>query len=183
MRIEKTHIKDLVEVFPDVFGDDRGYFLETYHVDKFKEMGLDYTFVQANQSFSKKGALRGLHFQKAPYQQGKLVRVVSGKVLDVVVDLREGSATYGEHKTFVLDSIRHNMVYVPEGFAHGFVTLEDAVFTYQCTNVYNKSSGSGIIWNDPSLNIDWELEKHGIKEPIVSEKDLALPTFKEISGQ
>ncbi|WPP49237.1 dTDP-4-dehydrorhamnose 3,5-epimerase [Catalinimonas niigatensis] len=181
MHIEKTSIEGLVELFPDVFGDERGYFLETYHIEKFRSLGLDYTFLQANQSFSKKGALRGLHFQNAPYQQGKLVRVVTGKVLDVAVDLRPGSPTYGQYKTFVLDGKLSNMAFVPEGFAHGFLTLEDAVFTYQCTNVYHKASESGVIWNDPDLNIDWELEKYGITEPIVSEKDLALPSFKEIA--
>ncbi len=183
MHIEKTDIEGLTELFPDVYGDERGYFLETYHVEKFKSLSLDYTFLQANQSFSVKGVLRGLHLQKAPYQQGKLVRVVSGKVLDVAVDLRPDSPTYGQHRTFILDGKKSNMVYVPEGFAHGFVTLEDAVFTYQCTNVYHKASESGIIWNDPELNIDWELEKYGINEPIVSEKDLALPSFKEIKHQ
>lgn len=181
MRIEKTSIEGLVELFPDVFGDERGYFLETYHIEKFRSLGLDYTFLQANQSFSKKGVLRGLHFQNAPYQQGKLVRVVTGKVLDVAVDLRSGSPTYGQYKTFVLDGKLSNMAYVPEGFAHGFLTLEDAVFTYQCTNVYHKASESGVIWNDPDLNINWDLEKYGITEPIVSEKDLALPSFKEIA--
>ncbi|MEK6477376.1 dTDP-4-dehydrorhamnose 3,5-epimerase [Catalinimonas sp. 4WD22] len=181
MHLETTNIEGLVEIIPNVFGDERGYFLETYHVEKFKSLGLDYNFLQANQSFSVKGVLRGLHFQNAPYQQGKLVRVVSGKVLDVAVDLRPGSSTYGQYKTFVLDGKRSNMVYVPEGFAHGFVTLEDAIFTYQCTNVYNKASESGIIWNDPDLLIDWELKKYGISEPIVSEKDLALPSFKQIA--
>jgi dTDP-4-dehydrorhamnose 3,5-epimerase len=181
MHLETTNIEGLVEIIPNVFGDERGYFLETYHVEKFKSLGLDYNFLQANQSFSVKGVLRGLHFQNAPYQQGKLVRVVSGKVLDVAVDLRPGSPTYGQYKTFVLDGKRSNMVYVPEGFAHGFVTLEDAIFTYQCTNVYNKASESGIIWNDPDLQIDWELKKYGISEPIVSEKDLALPSFKQIA--
>jgi dTDP-4-dehydrorhamnose 3,5-epimerase len=183
MHIRKTKIEGLVELYPDVFEDDRGYFLETYHVDKFSSLGLAYNFVQANQSFSKKGVLRGLHFQNPPYAQGKLVRVVSGKVLDVVVDLRPGSPTYGDHKKFLLEGTKSNMLYVPEGFAHGFLTLEDAHFAYQCTNVYNKASESGIIWNDPELNIDWELQKYEIEHPIVSEKDLLLPTFQEIAKQ
>jgi dTDP-4-dehydrorhamnose 3,5-epimerase len=183
MHIRKTNIEGLIELFPDVFKDDRGFFLETYHEDKFKSLGLDFPFLQANQSFSMKGVLRGLHFQSPPYAQGKLVRVIKGKVLDVAVDLRAGSPTFGEYKTFVLDGERCNMVYVPEGFAHGFLTLEDAYFAYQCTNVYHKASESGIVWNDPDLSIDWILDKYGISEPIISEKDLVLPGFQEITKQ
>jgi len=183
MNIRKTSIEGLIELFPDIYRDDRGYFLETYHQEKLSSLGVPHQFLQANQSYSRKGVLRGLHFQNPPYAQGKLVRVVLGKVLDVAVDLRPGSPTYGEHKKFLLEGERSNMVYVPEGFAHGFVTLEDAYFTYQCTNVYHKASESGILWNDPDLHIDWELEKYGIEQPIVSDKDLALPLFKDLARQ
>jgi dTDP-4-dehydrorhamnose 3,5-epimerase len=119
--------------------------------------------------------LRGLHFQKKPFEQGKLVRVITGKALDIAVDLRENSTTFGKYASFLLDSRLNNMVFVPEGFAHGFLALEDTIFAYKCTNFYNKAAESGIIWNDKDLNINW-----GITQPIVSEKDLALPSFEEI---
>lgn len=183
MQIRETAIKDLVEIIPDVFRDDRGYFLETYHVEKFKELGIKKHFIQTNQSYSVKGVLRGLHFQKAPFQQGKLVKVATGRVLDVAVDLRKNSPTFGHYAKVVLDSKVNNMLYVPEGFAHGFLALEDAIFTYMCTNVYNKASESGIIWNDPEINVNWELEKYGIHKPIISEKDLALPSLHQIKNQ
>lgn len=181
MRVEHTDIDGLVELFPMVFEDDRGYFLETFHKDKFESIGVTSTFLQTNQSYSKKGVLRGLHFQKPPHAQGKLARVIFGKVLDVVVDMRVGSPTHGDHKKFILDAERNNMVYVPEGFAHGFLAIEDSYFAYQCTNLYHKESESGIIWNDPDLAIDWELEKYGILKPIVSDKDLVLPSFEALS--
>lgn len=183
MHIRKTNIEGLIELFPDIYEDDRGYFLETYHEDKFKSLGLNFPFQQSNQSFSKRGVIRGLHFQRSPYAQGKLVRVIHGSVLDVVVDIRPESPTFGESKKIVLDGKRSNMVYVPEGFAHGFLALEDTHFAYLCTNVYNKPAESGIIWNDPDLNIDWELEKYDIAQPIVSEKDQVLPRFEEIKKQ
>jgi dTDP-4-dehydrorhamnose 3,5-epimerase len=173
MEFKESFIKGLFEIQPRVFEDARGFFFESYNKETFAKNGLDFDFVQDNQSFSVKGVLRGLHFQKAPYAQGKLVRVVSGKVLDVVVDLRRNSPTFGRYEKFVLEAEKNNMVYVPEGFAHGFLTLEDAVFMYKCTNLYNKASESGLIWNDPTLNIDW-----GISEPNVSEKDLVLPVFE-----
>jgi dTDP-4-dehydrorhamnose 3,5-epimerase len=132
-------------------------------------------FVQDNQSFSVKGVLRGLHFQKAPYAQGKLVRVLVGKVLDIAVDLREDSPTFGKYESFLLDAAQQNMAYIPEGFAHGFVALEDSVFSYKCTNTYHKASESGLIWNDPDLNIDW-----GIANPIVSSKDQELVRMQEL---
>lgn len=174
MKFKETPFKGLIELEPRVFEDERGFFFESFHEEHLKEIGIGKPFVQDNQSFSTKGVLRGLHLQKAPYAQGKLVRVISGKVLDVVVDLRKNSATFGEHYKVVLDAKRHNMLYIPEGFAHGFVTLEDAMFFYKCTNFYNKDSETGIIWNDPALNIDWMLEK-----PIVSAKDQELPSFDE----
>lgn len=176
MEFRQTSIEGLIEVFPRVFNDDRGYFFESYQYEAFKQNGIPEVFVQDNQSFSTKGVLRGLHLQHAPHAQGKLVRVISGTVLDVAVDVRDGSPTFGKHETFLLSSEKQNMVYVPPGFAHGFVTLEDAVFSYKCTNLYDKASESGIIWNDHELNIDW-----GIENPNVSEKDEQLPTFQEFA--
>jgi dTDP-4-dehydrorhamnose 3,5-epimerase len=175
MQIRETSIKGLVEIFPRVFEDDRGMFFESYNAELFERLGLPTNFVQDNQSFSKKGVVRGLHFQNAPFAQGKLVRVMSGSVLDVAVDIRPESETFGKHELFVLRGDLNNMAYIPEGFAHGFVALEDSVFSYKCTNLYSKVSESGILWNDPHLGIDW-----GIADPIVSEKDLILPTFRSL---
>jgi len=178
MQIRETSIEGLVEIFPRVFKDDRGVFFESFNEGSFEKMGLPTNFVQDNQSFSIKGVVRGLHFQKAPFAQGKLVRVISGRVLDVAVDIRPESPTFGKYELFELRSDINNMAYVPEGFAHGFVALEDSVFSYKCTNVYNKESESGILWNDPELGIDW-----GVENPIVSEKDIILPTFRELFGK
>lgn len=175
MQIRETSIAGLVEIFPRVFQDDRGFFFESYNEELFKKLGLPTNFVQDNQSFSIKGVVRGLHFQNAPFAQGKLVRVISGRVLDVAVDIRPDSPTFGKHEVFELRSDTNNMAYVPEGFAHGFVALEDSVFSYKCTNVYNKGAESGLLWNDPDLGIDW-----GVENPIVSEKDIILPTFKTL---
>lgn len=175
MQIRETSIAGLVEIIPRVFQDDRGFFFESYNEELFKKLGLPTNFVQDNQSFSIKGVVRGLHFQNAPFAQGKLVRVISGRVLDVAVDIRPESPTFGKHEVFELRSDTNNMAYVPEGFAHGFVALEDSVFSYKCTNVYNKGAESGLLWNDPDLGIDW-----GIENPIVSEKDIILPTFKTL---
>lgn len=178
MQIRETSIAGLVEIFPRIFEDDRGMFFESYNEEVFAKLGLPVNFVQDNQSFSKKGVVRGLHFQNAPFAQGKLVRVISGRVLDVAVDIRPDSPTFGQHEIFELRSDKNNIAYVPEGFAHGFVALEDTIFSYKCTNVYNKGAESGILWNDPDLNIDW-----GVSDPIVSEKDLILPTFKSLFGE
>ncbi|MFN8437362.1 MAG: dTDP-4-dehydrorhamnose 3,5-epimerase [Cytophagales bacterium] len=175
MQINKSFIEGVFEIVPNILKDDRGFFLETYHVDKVKAAGLEANFLQDNLSFSKKGVVRGLHLQKKPYAQGKYVKVVSGKALDVMVDLRKDSPTFGKHDAFILDGEKQNIVYIPEGFAHGFAALEDCYFTYKCTNVYNKESESGIIWNDSDLNIDWKVEN-----PIVSDKDQALMSFAEI---
>ena len=177
MNIKTTNIEGLVEVETKIFGDERGYFFESFRLDKFQEAVGDVVFVQDNQSFSTKGVLRGLHLQTGEHAQGKLVRVVSGKVLDVAVDLRPGSKTFGEHYSVVLDSKRANMLYVPPGFGHGFYTIEDAVFCYKCTQYYNKGSETGVLWNDIDLGIDWQLDD----EPIVSEKDNILPTLKEFN--
>lgn len=178
MQIRETSIAGLVEIFPRVFEDDRGFFFESYNEALFKKLGLPTNFVQDNQSFSIKGVVRGLHFQNEPFAQGKLVRVISGRVLDVAVDIRPDSPTFGKHEVFELRSDTNNMAYVPGGFAHGFVALEDSVFSYKCTNVYNKGAESGILWNDPDLGIDW-----GIENPIVSEKDMILPTLKSLFGK
>lgn len=175
MQIRETSIAGLVEIIPRVFQDDRGFFFESYNEELFKKLGLPTNFVQDNQSFSIKGVVRGLHFQNAPFAQGKLVRVISGRVLDVAVDIRPESPTFGKHEVFELRSDTNNMAYVPEGFAHGFVALEDSVFSYKCTNIYNKGAESGLLWNDPDLGIDW-----GVENPIVSEKDIILPTFKTL---
>jgi dTDP-4-dehydrorhamnose 3,5-epimerase len=175
MQIIKKSLEGLVEIIPAVYKDERGFFFESYNQQTFEKHGLPTHFVQDNQSFSVKGVVRGLHFQRAPFAQGKLVRVISGRVIDVVVDIRPESATFGQHEMIDLDATRNNILYVPEGFAHGFVALEDSVFSYKCTNVYNKPAEGGILWNDPDLNIDWS-----VAAPNVSEKDLLLPTFKSI---
>lgn len=178
MEVRKTSIEGLIELFPKVFSDERGFFLETYSQKAFANAGLNMHFVQDNQSFSKKGVVRGLHFQNEPFAQGKLVRVITGKALDVVVDIRPESPTFGKWQSFVLDASLNNMVYVPEGFAHGFSVLEDCIFSYKVTNVYDKASESGLLWNDSDLAIDWQ-----VKNPIVSEKDQQLATFKTLFGK
>lgn len=175
MEFRKTSIEGLIEIYPKIFGDARGHFFESYRQDLFAQNGIPFQFVQDNQSFSTAGVLRGLHFQNPPFAQGKLVRVITGKVIDIAVDIRPGSPTFGKYEKFVLDATLQNMVYIPEGFAHGFAALEDSVFAYKCTNNYNKAAEGGIIWNDPDLNIDW-----GIESPNVSEKDLELTTFKNL---
>lgn len=175
MEFRKTSIEGLIEIYPKVFGDARGHFFESYREDLFAQNGIPFQFVQDNQSFSTAGVLRGLHFQNAPYAQGKLVRVITGKVIDVAVDIRPDSPTFGKYEKFILDATLQNMVYIPEGFAHGFAAIEDSIFSYKCTNNYNKASEGGIIWNDNDLNIDW-----GIENPNVSEKDLELPNFNDL---
>jgi len=172
MKIIETGFEGLYELEPNVFGDRRGYFFESYRREVYKELGIQEDFVQDNESFSVKGTLRGLHYQEIPHAQAKLVRVVQGKVLDVALDIRKDSPTYGKHHTILLEADRHNMFLIPAGFAHGFVALEDSVFFYKCSNYYYKQAEGGILWNDPALGIDW-----GIEDPIVSEKDQVLPTF------
>lgn len=178
MKIQKTDIEDLLVICPDVFPDERGYFFESWQKEKFRSLGLNRDFVQDNESMSMKGVLRGLHFQVPPYTQGKLVRVVRGEVLDVAVDLRKNSKTYGKWESFRLSDANKLMVFVPAGFAHGFLVLKDnTIFQYKCTNYYNSGSESSIIWNDPDLAIDW-----GIENPVVSEKDLKGMFFKDFSS-
>ncbi|WP_026632569.1 dTDP-4-dehydrorhamnose 3,5-epimerase [Dyadobacter alkalitolerans] len=175
MKFETTTLQDVFLIRPNIFHDDRGHFFESFNLDSWKKQGLTGEFVQDNQSFSKKGVVRGLHFQSAPHAQGKLVRVISGRVLDLALDLRPDSPTFGKYELFDLDGVSGAMVYIPEGFAHGFAALEDSVFHYKCTAQYNKASEGGLVWNDPTLNIPW-----GIENPIVSEKDQLLPVFEEI---
>jgi len=176
MEIVTTGIKDLLIIKPRVFEDDRGYFFESYSREKFLEHGIDINFVQDNESRSMKNVLRGLHFQKPPFTQGKLVRVMRGSVLDVAVDLRKNSPTYGKWASIVLSDKNKWMYWVPEGFAHGFLTLEDdTVFFYKCTNVYSKESEGSLLWNDPDLNIDWGK----FENPVLSDKDKVSPLFRD----
>ena len=168
MLVQETHIKGLLIIKPAVFEDSRGYFMESFNSRLFKETtNLDIEFVQDNESKSNKGVIRGLHFQKPPHEQGKLVRVVRGSVLDVAVDIRKDSATFGEYFSIVLSAENKTQFYVPAGFAHGFAVLEDnTIFSYKCTGYYNKKSEVSLLWNDRDIKIDW-----GIKDPILSEKD------------
>jgi dTDP-4-dehydrorhamnose 3,5-epimerase len=170
MQIKTTSFEGLIEIFPDVFADDRGWFYEFYKEETFSKNHLHYTFVQENQSFSKKGVIRGLHFQRPPYAQAKLVTALTGKVLDVVVDLRPTSKTFKQKYYCLLESSKRNMLLIPEGFAHGFAALEDSIFFYKCSNAYNRASEAGIRWDDPDLKIEWRVEN-----PIISGKDSELP--------
>jgi dTDP-4-dehydrorhamnose 3,5-epimerase len=177
-KIIETPIKDLLIIETKIFKDDRGFFLESYNLRDFEEIGLDLKFVQDNISKSKKGVLRGLHFQLR-HPQGKLVRVISGRVYDVAVDLRVNSPTFGRWFGIELKGEDGLAFYIPEGFAHGFLTLEDnTYFFYKCTEFYYPDDDLGVIWNDPEINISWPLE--GIKELIISDKDKRLPSFREV---
>ena len=174
----ETTIDGVYIIEPTVFGDNRGYFMETYSKADFAEIGLDYDFVQDNQSKSKKGVLRGMHFQ-TKFTQGKLVRATQGEVYDVAVDLRKNSPTYGMWEGVVLSAENKRQFYVPEGFAHGFLVLSDeAVFNYKCTNLYAPEYDGGLLWNDPDVGIEWPLD--GIEEIILSEKDKKQPRLKEL---
>lgn len=181
MRVEKTPLADCYIIHDTVHGDQRGYFFESFNRKTFfSETGLDIDFVQDNQSKSQKGVLRGLHFQEREHAQAKLVRVLQGKVLDVVVDLRKKSPSYGQSFAMELTEENHRQLFVPRGFAHGFVVLsETAVFFYKCDNYYNKASERGIIFNDTDLAIDWQLPDTNL---ILSDKDRVLPSFQEISN-
>ncbi len=174
----ETEIEGLFIIETKVFGDNRGYFLESYNYEDFKANGLDMTFVQDNQSGSVKNVLRGLHFQKNN-PQGKLVRVLKGEVLDVVVDIREKSKTFGKWKSVLLNEKNRTMFYVPEGFAHGFVVRSDyAEFAYKCTNFYDPSDEGGLIWNDPEVGIDWQIDN--LSDISLSDKDKKNPFLKEL---
>jgi len=175
MQIEKTNIEGLLIIKPDVFEDPRGYFFESWNEPKFREAGIDVKFLQDNESKSGKNVLRGLHFQVPPFEQGKLVRVVKGAVLDVAVDLRKASPTFGKWASIVLSEKNKGMYWIPAGFAHGFLTLEEeTIFSYKCTQVYNKECEQGIFWDDPDLKIEW-----GTNDPQVSEKDKLAGRFRE----
>lgn len=178
MKLHKTPLEGCFVLEPKVFTDLRGTFIETFIQKNFIELtGLDINFVQNNQSTSSYGVLRGLHLQMGDAGQAKLVRVVKGEVLDVVVDLRLNSKTFGQHFKITLSAINNKQLFIPRGFAHGFVSLaEDSVFVYKCDNYYNPEAEAGIQFNDETLKIDWQLPTHSL---IVSEKDLALPSFKE----
>ncbi len=174
--VEATGIPGLLVVRPKVFGDERGYFFESYSRRDFASAGIDAEFVQDNQSYSRRGILRGLHFQRK-HPQGKLVRVLAGEVYDVAVDLRPGSACYGRHFGLVLSAAEQNQLYVPPGFAHGFLVLsETALFAYKCTDYYHPEDEGGIRWDDPDLNIPWPL-----RDVQVSSKDAVLPRLKELA--
>jgi dTDP-4-dehydrorhamnose 3,5-epimerase len=176
--IEETGIDGLVVVKPRVFRDPRGFFMETFRSDTFEKLGLPVQFLQDNLSKSSKGIVRGLHFQAPPFDQGKLVTALVGTVLDVVVDIRKNSPTYGESRSFLLSDEDPSFVYVPSGFAHGFSVLSEiALFHYKCTNVYDKASEGGILWNDPDLGIDWQVET-----ALISDKDKELPLFKNFTS-
>ncbi|WP_299315613.1 dTDP-4-dehydrorhamnose 3,5-epimerase [uncultured Aquimarina sp.] len=179
MQIEKTFIKGCFILKPRIFKDERGSFFESFNQKAFYELiGLNIDFVQDNQSISTRGVLRGLHFQKGEYAQAKLVRVTKGNVLDVAVDLRKDSVTYGKHFSIELNDKNDYQLFVPRGFAHGFIVLSDeAIFNYKCDNYYHKESESGVIYNDSELKIDWKLNHNEIK---LSNKDLELGTFKDL---
>lgn len=175
MEIEEKEIKGLIEIFPKVFGDQRGFFLETYNESRYNQFLTNVEFVQDNFSSSNKGVLRGLHFQNPPYSQGKLVQVIAGSALDVAVDLRSNSKTYGQHVKVILSAEKRNQFWIPEGFAHGFLALEDnTIFSYKCTNYYNPQSEVTILWNDRNLQIDWQIDN-----PIISPKDTEGVLFKD----
>jgi len=178
LELQKSPLKDCFILKPKVFRDKRGLFYETYNQNVFEKLtGIETKFVQDNLSISSKGVLRGLHFQRGNRAQAKLVQVAKGKVLDIVVDIRRHSETFGKSFSVVLDDVERLQLFVPRGFAHGFITLsEESIFTYKCDNYYDKASEGGIIYNDATLNLDWHLPK---EEFIVSEKDLELPSFHD----
>lgn len=180
MKLNKTKINDLFVLEPTVFSDHRGYFLESYNEKQFNEIIGKISFIQDNESKSCKGVLRGLHFQKPPYDQAKLVRCIKGKVLDVAVDLRNSSNTYGQHFAVELSCENKKQLFIPRGFAHGFLVLSEfAIFAYKVDNVYAPNYDSGILWNDPKLNISWGLDENEI---LISEKDSKLPFFSEFKS-
>ena len=180
MKFIETNISDIIIIEPTVFGDTRGYFLESYNKKKFEEVVGKTSFIQDNESKSSKGVLRGLHFQKPPFEQAKLVRCIEGEVLDVAVDIRKNSKTYGQHVAVLLSGENKRQLFVPRGFAHGFLVLSDtATFAYKVDNTYAPEFDAGIRWNDKELNIQWGLEE---SEVLVSEKDAKIPFFLEFDS-
>ncbi|HEY5326233.1 MAG TPA: dTDP-4-dehydrorhamnose 3,5-epimerase [Mucilaginibacter sp.] len=180
MKIKETSIEGMLIIEPRVFNDGRGYFYESYNKRIFTEAGIVVDFVQDNQSFSHKGAVRGLHGQADPFAQGKLVRVINGRVLDVAVDIRKGSPTYGKHVSVELSGDNNLLLWIPAGFLHGFATLEDnTIFTYKVNNYYDKASEIGVLWNDPTLNIDWGIAPGDV---LLSPKDELLPGFNSFQS-
>ncbi len=178
MKLTKTPIDGLLIIEPKIYEDDRGYFFESWNKETFAKHGCDWVFVQDNQSCSLKNVLRGLHFQIPPFDQGKLIRVINGSVLDVAVDLRKNSSTFGKHYKIILNASEKKMFWIPPGFAHGFLTLEDnTLFLYKCTEKYHKEYERTIFWNSPQLNIDW-----GVKNPIISPKDIKAPLFENFDS-
>jgi dTDP-4-dehydrorhamnose 3,5-epimerase len=176
LKLTKTKIEGLLIIEPDIYGDERGFFLESFNIQRYKKHGLNFDFVQDNISKSVKNTIRGLHYQVGDMAQGKLCQVLYGKVLDVAVDIRFGSPTFGKHFTHVLNSNRHSQIWIPPGLAHGFAVLsEEALFVYKCTNYYSKEHERTILYSDDELKIDWE-----VKNPIVSEKDFNGIKFKDI---
>jgi len=173
--IEQPKISGLKVLQPNIFNDDRGYFFESYNYETFKNLGIEDVFVQDNQSYSKKNVIRGLHLQVPPFAQAKLVRIIKGVAMDVAVDLRKASPTYGQHFSVLLSEENQLQFYIPAGFAHGFVALEDdTLFAYKCSNIYHKDSERSILFNDKDLNIHWNIES-----PIVADKDLQAINFKD----
>jgi len=181
MKVIKTNLKDCFVIEPIIFNDGRGSFFECFNQEVFEEKsGISVNFVQDNQSISQKGVLRGLHLQKGEFSQAKLVRVIKGKVLDVVVDMRKESKTFGKHFTTELSGENNKQLFIPRGFLHGFAVLEEGtIFAYKCDNYYHKSSEDGVVYDDQNLGIDWKLNKNEI---ILSERDRKLKTFKEFIG-
>jgi len=180
MKVTETLIPGVMIIEPKVFTDDRGYFYESYSKAKLLAAGIDADFVQDNQSLSQKGTVRGLHAQAHPFAQGKLVRVLQGSVMDVAVDARVGSPTYGRHVAVELTGTNNLQLWVPPGCLHGFVTLEDnTIFTYKVTNYYDKASETGVLWNDPALAIGWGIDE---RDALLSAKDQELPDFKSFKS-
>ncbi len=178
MKVETYSILGPLLITPSIFEDERGHFFESFSKALFQQHGINSEFVQDNQSLSQKGTLRGLHFQAPPFDQGKLVRVSRGRVIDIIVDIRKSSPTYGQNITVELSDKNKQQLWVPPGFAHGFSVIEDnTIFQYKCTQYYNKTSEGGVIYNDNTLALDWKIEN-----PIVSEKDLILPAFKNFNS-
>jgi len=178
MIVNRFEIEGLLLIKPAVFSDERGVFYETYSREKYTSQGLPANFLQDNESISKKNVLRGLHFQAPPYDQGKLVRVIKGAALDVAVDIRKKSPTYGKYIMVELNEDNKHQFWIPSGFAHGFLSLADeTIFSYKCTNLYNKESELGLLWNDKDINIQWNIDN-----PIISEKDMQLASFSSFNS-